>query len=258
MGSWGEAIILSVVVARVTFVLLFFRFYYECIGLLLLSIMSLFIEFVIGGNRLPHVESRSGTSPGLFLGALTVPIVLVSRLVQSHRLSCVHNSQDFGNFRLEYWASCVSSAGMLSLLSCSLSGQKGSYFAIGRKGYSFGKGSASTVCLALLVAAVSCSFLFPFKLVLVLLHAAICTPLFQYILSVFPGCASLGEAMLVANGIIVYFGNVCTYTFRRLVFPMTSSINDPFLAVARKDDISAVSQAILLGLLFVPQMYGTF
>ncbi|KAF8396537.1 hypothetical protein HHK36_018161 [Tetracentron sinense] len=64
------------------------------------------------------------------------------------------------------------------------------------------------------------------KLLWVLSHGFAAVRLIQHILDTFPSCVSIGEALLVTAGIVLYFGDMLAYTLAKglllglLLFPM--------------------------------------
>lgn len=76
--------------------------------------------------------------------------------------------------------------------------------------------------------------------------------LIQHFLRIFPSCASIGEAFLVAAGIVLYFGDMLLLTIRKLCGLLESSELVTAEYKISRSEISIIIQGLVLGLLLYP------
>ncbi|XP_073102813.1 dolichol kinase EVAN isoform X3 [Elaeis guineensis] len=167
---------------------------YEAAALCLLAVAGLVIEISAeSSTALDRFKTRPGASSGIQLGAVTLPTVMLSRLIQ---LSRALLRQD-----------------------------------VGPEGWFVTKNLLWLLC-----------------------HGLVTVFLIQYILRTFPSCASIGEALLVSSGLVLYFGDVLRHTLSKInFFFISSKLN--FKEYGSQSEIATVIQGLLLGLLLLPVFY---
>ncbi|KAL6979374.1 dolichol kinase [Sarracenia purpurea var. burkii] len=173
----------------------------ECLSLSLLTLFALIIEiFADFSNSLAQFKTRPGASSGILLGAVAIPSLMISRLIQ---LSRALSLQEVGIpelefLQLQYWAAiacCFSVLGFLGFILWQLANNI--------QPISAGCGwivKFSFSCLVL-CAAVCCVFLATrshigwsvvLKLLWVLCQGFAAVKLIQHVVHTFPFCASIG------------------------------------------------------------------
>uniref|UniRef100_A0A1D1XFZ3 dolichol kinase n=1 Tax=Anthurium amnicola TaxID=1678845 RepID=A0A1D1XFZ3_9ARAE len=258
----GERVVVSMFISRVLLSVPPSLFY-EAVGLCLLAVAALLLE--IAFERSPaavdRFRTRLGASSGILLGAITLPTVMLSRLIQLSRLLSIHDvgPEEIQHLSMQYWAVGVSCFSVLVFLFLALrhSFNSSSYFHRGIiQEAKFG-------IFYIIIYVIACSMslamksnegsLVAVKMLWLLSHGLACVTLIQHILHTFPSCASVGEALLVSSGLAFYFGDLLTYTLAKI---------DPFLLLSEsyfvngsKSHISTIIQGFLLGLLLLPAFY---
>ncbi|KAG1359665.1 putative dolichol kinase EVAN [Cocos nucifera] len=92
------------------------------------------------------------------------------------------------------------------------------------------------------------------NLLWLLCHGLATVFLIQHILHTFPSCASLGEALLVSSGLVLYFGDMLGQTLSKInSFLLPSKLN--FISYGTRSEIATVIQGLVLGLLILPVFY---
>ncbi|XP_022730868.1 dolichol kinase EVAN-like isoform X2 [Durio zibethinus] len=166
----------------------------QALSLSLLSLFSIFVEFRADDGSLSLFKTRPGASSGIMLGAVTLPTVMLSKLIQLSRA--------------------------LSLQKIELGG-----------------------------------FNTALKLLWLLCHGFAAVKLIQHLLNTFPCCASIGEALLVTSGLVLYFGDMLACTIskvcRLLISPELVSIRYGI----KRSEIGIIIQGVLLGLLIFSAVF---
>ncbi|KAM4096477.1 hypothetical protein ACJW30_08G107700 [Castanea mollissima] len=113
----------------------------------------------------------------------------------------------------------------------------------------------AVVCCVSIAATSHTGFHAVLKLLWVLLHGLAAVKLIQHVLSTFPSCASIGEALLVTAGIVLYFGDMLACTIAKV----TGYVDSLELVSAqygvKRSEISIIIQGVLLGLLLFPMVF---
>lgn len=232
----------------------------ESISLFSLSIFALFLDISAGnyasGDPFSNsFKTRPGVSSGIFLGAMTLPGLMLSKLIQMSRglsLSEV-GVLEFENLRLLYWATSICCFSMLVFLRC--------IFPQNTVGSTRNWSTRiSLSCIASYVA-VFCALSYStshsgwfitITLLWVVIHGLAATRLIQKILQTFPACASIGEALLVSAGLVIYFGDMIAYTMAKVSGYIASPALFDFLFQTKRSEISTINQGFTLGLLVFP------
>ncbi|KAJ4785344.1 Dolichol kinase [Rhynchospora pubera] len=229
-------------------------------ALCLLSLAALFLEISVenSNSSLQRFKTRPGASSGILLGATTLPSVMLSRLIQVSRVLSVHQNgaEELAYLDMQYWTVSASCLGVLLFFLYLL--------ATSRKRWCspFSQCSRELSCtyVCILLYMVNCYFCFTLKtdggwfgskMLYLISYGAVTAILIQHILRKFPSCASIGEALLVSAGMVLYFGDMLAHTLAKLSMlfvPLKSS----FISHGTHTEIATVIQGELLGLLLVP------
>lgn len=207
------------------------------------------------------VFPRPGASSGILLGTVTLPTVVLSRLIQLSRALTLNDIELEGGayLNIQYWAVSAGCFGVLIFIyqmlqqsprnTCSLHLWKSKAF------------RHSLLYTATYMLTVSLSFVgksynsmdVALKLLWLLFHGLATVILTSHILKTFPSCASIGEALLVSSGLVLYFGDMLAHTSSKITASLFSQFD--FVELGKKSEISTVIQGVLLGLLLLPALY---
>ncbi|KAH7295146.1 hypothetical protein KP509_27G034700 [Ceratopteris richardii] len=235
MDDYGEVVVTCLIVlVRVVFSLIDYRFMYEVLGLLCLSSAAFFTEVAVSrNNNLRLFNPRLDTSAGILMGAVCIPSVLVGRLVQRKRTASTWlDFNQLEDFKLHFWSSVTASIGLLVYIWVALSYRQSS-MSIKRERKSWMIFAAVILFLAILL---------PVKVLNVAFLVSFSIWIMNHIIQVFPHCTSLGEAVLVSNGLAVYLSNAFAHVFDKTLFD----------GYSKDDSVPAILQGILIGLLCIP------
>ncbi|CAI9268446.1 unnamed protein product [Lactuca saligna] len=228
---------------------------YEGLSFSLLTIFALFVEISVEsyGSAFPF-KTRPGASSGILLGAVTLPGVAISKLIQLSRALSVHEVgvEEVEFIRLQYWATSTTCLCVLVFLCfmCHHESKKTSSASLHNDCHM--KFSISSIALFTAVCYLSFSAKSSSKwnmaltLLWIVCHGVSAVKFIQHVLNTFPACASFGEALLVTAGFVVYFGDMFACTTARL-----SSI----AYEVERSEINTIIQGMLLGLLIIPILF---
>ncbi|GER27344.1 phosphatidate cytidylyltransferase family protein [Striga asiatica] len=237
----------------------------EAFSLSFLSLFALSVEITADDTSRPlahYLKTRPGASSGIFLGAVTVPGLMVSKLIQTLRSASLQKVQieEFEYLKLQYWAAAVSCLSVLIYLSlvCRRQGKRTSSMFSSSKWtpeYSF---ISIIFLVGFSLASLSGKIYGGWSLVLmslwVLIHGLAEVTLIQKIIHMFPACASLGESLLVTTGLVIYFGDMVAYTAANISYLASSSVLNVRYGFKRSE-ISIIIQGTIFGLLLFPMYY---
>ncbi|KAJ0502869.1 putative dolichol kinase [Helianthus annuus] len=236
---------------------------YEALGFCLLAVFALFVEISVEsyGSTNPF-KTRPGASSGIFLGAVTLPGLAVSRLIQLSRALSVNEvrTEDVEFLRLQYWATSTSCLCVLVFL-CFIFRHNSK-----PKSASFNSGWHTKFCISsIALFAALCCLSFAAKsstgrymaltLFWIVFHGLAAVKFFQHVLNTFPACASFGEALLVTTGFVVYFGDMFAFTIAKISKHLVSYGLRSITYGAKGSEISTIIQGMLLGLLLSPMLF---
>ncbi|XP_026401125.1 dolichol kinase EVAN-like isoform X2 [Papaver somniferum] len=240
--------------------------YYESLGLCLLAFAGLFIEICAeNSTSLNQFKPRPGASSGILLGAVTLPSVMLSRLIQLSRAveSKDIEPQELDYLIVQYWDVSATCFAVLLFLCCCVIRQSTNATSF-LKFRRFHNKEISLLYIAVYVA-VCCFSLarqsdfgshLAMKLFWVFCHGLAAVRLIQHFLHTFPSCASVGEALLVTSGLVLYFGDMIAYTLAKL---NTFLISPELLSEQygfKRSEIITIIQGFLISLLVFPVFYG--
>ncbi|KAF3795903.1 Dolichol kinase [Nymphaea thermarum] len=226
-GVWsGERVVVFLVIIQVLSSIASSWLLWEAMALVLLAVGGLLVEIFVDGSEFTHFQSRRGASSGILLGTVSIPLVMLSRLIQ---LSSGLTSQEVGSesamsleselayLNIQYWSASVGGLVVLIFLSSLLSSQKGS-----RKLWD--------LRYAL------------FSVFYFVLYATFC-------------CLSLAarfhtsEAMLAASGLVLYLSDALLYTVVK-----ANSLSSLQYGT-RRSQVDIIIQGALVSLLLFPMLY---
>ncbi|KAG9441921.1 hypothetical protein H6P81_017775 [Aristolochia fimbriata] len=223
----------------------------EAGGLCILAFGALLLEIASeSSNSLNCLKTRLGASTGILVGTVTLPAVMLSRLIQMLRALYIQavTPEEIGYMKIQYWAVSVSCICMLIFL-CGVrmgsSNKKNLFgmFLLQDTKYIFLLVSYAALCLISLVTKSYSDVHVALKLTWIFFQGAASVKLIQHILNTFPFCASIGEAFLATCGLVLFFSDMTAFTLSKLSF---------FQLGIGKSEISIIVQGLLLGFLLLP------
>ncbi|KAJ0963626.1 hypothetical protein J5N97_028748 [Dioscorea zingiberensis] len=229
--------------------------------LLFLAVAAFFTEISTEGSRsLSQFKTRPGASSGILLGAVTLPAVMLSRLVLLSRALSEHHvgAEDFVYTSLLYWAVAACSFGVLIL--CSVLHYSSNDTSSQFRGFPASKFTLFCITFYMtsyymsLGAKLYTAWHATMNLLWLLCHGVACVALIQHILYKFPYCASIGEAHLVTSGLVLYSGDMLALSLSKILSSLFS-VDNTFVEYGTKNEIHIVLQGMLLGLLLFPSFY---
>ncbi|XP_047982196.1 LOW QUALITY PROTEIN: dolichol kinase EVAN-like [Salvia hispanica] len=207
-------------------------------------------------------RTRPGVSSGVLLGAVTLPGLLLSKLVQTLRENSLQQVgvKEFEYLKSQYWAassSCVAVLIFLSLIGQCPGKSNSSICSPSRRNQIY-----SSICVIFFVGSGLASLsgklyggLSPVLISLwVLGHGWASIALIQKILETFPACASIGESLLVTTGIVIYFGDMLAYTASKISYLVSLKALFTQNGINR-GEISTIIQGMIFGLLLFSVFY---
>nr|GEY12587.1 dolichol kinase EVAN [Tanacetum cinerariifolium] len=115
----GERAVVLLFVTAIQYAATPLSFLYETLSFVILTLFAFFVEISVEshGSTLPF-KTRPGASSGILLGAVTLPGLAVSKLIQLRRGLLVNEVtvEDVAYIRLQYWATSTRRYMTLSLL----------------------------------------------------------------------------------------------------------------------------------------------
>ncbi|KAF5196245.1 Dolichol kinase evan [Thalictrum thalictroides] len=253
----GERTVVILFIARLLYSVPLFLLY-EGFALSLLALAGFYLEiFTENSTSLIQFKTRPGASSGILLGTVTLPAVMLSRLIQ---LSRAVQHSEIGYLILQYWAVSASCFGVLVFLRFTLR-----QLADGTKSLSIPNVRNAAIGLSYVIFyAAICFFSLAtntpglhvaLKLLWVFCHGMAAVKLILHIIHTFPSCASIGEALLVTAGLVLYVGDMLACTLVKIdVTLFSSKLVSPQYEM-KKNEISTIIQGILVGLLIFPILY---
>ncbi|XP_016755944.1 dolichol kinase EVAN [Gossypium hirsutum] len=231
-------------------------------SLSLLSLFSLVVEIRVD-NSPSLFKTRPGASSGIILGAVTLPTVMLSKLIQLSRAVSLQQIEigELEHMTMQFWAASACSCGVLIFLfivAWCAANKKNPHFSCSVWDAKFSLSCVilySAVCCISLATISHTGFNTALKLLWLLCHGFATVKLIQHLLSTFPFCASIGEANLVTSGLVLYFGDMLACTIskvcRLLIPPELVSIRYGI----KRSEIGIVIQGVLLGLLIFSAVF---
>ncbi|KAH9660592.1 Dolichol kinase EVAN [Citrus sinensis] len=237
------------------------------LNLAILSLFALFLDIRLDDSAaLSRFKTRPGASSGILLGAVTLPTVMISKLIQLTRAYSLQQIelQELEHMTMQYWATSASCFGVLIFLCLVvLSTPNTKRFP---RSFSVWDATLSIFCVAsyavtccVSLAAISHTGKFAtrrsntvLKLMWELYHGLVAVMLIQRLLDKFPSCASIGELLLVTVGLVLYFGDMLACTIAKVSGSLISTELVYIKYGIRRSEISIIIQGVVLGLLLFP------
>ncbi|KAH9660593.1 Dolichol kinase EVAN [Citrus sinensis] len=231
------------------------------LNLAILSLFALFLDIRLDDSAaLSRFKTRPGASSGILLGAVTLPTVMISKLIQLTRAYSLQQIelQELEHMTMQYWATSASCFGVLIFLCLVvLSTPNTKRFP---RSFSVWDATLSIFCVASY--AVTCCVSLAaishtgsntvLKLMWELYHGLVAVMLIQRLLDKFPSCASIGELLLVTVGLVLYFGDMLACTIAKVSGSLISTELVYIKYGIRRSEISIIIQGVVLGLLLFP------
>ncbi|EPS62134.1 hypothetical protein M569_12659, partial [Genlisea aurea] len=247
----GERAVVLLYLIRILCSTPFFLFP-EAFSLCSLSIFALSVEIAAdeASNPLSSAfRTRPGASSGIFLSAVTLPGLLVSKLIQTLRAESLLDEAAFEGLhylRLQYWAASASCLTVLIYL----------VFISKRHEDGINNTKHTSFCWILVYSLICIVLLGCWPLVVLLSwllgHGLASIKLMKKILHTFPACASIGESLLVTTGLVIFFGDMVAYTAAKVgvIFKFF------FLQLYfKRSEISTIIQGMVASILIFPLLY---
>ncbi|XP_074584915.1 dolichol kinase EVAN isoform X2 [Curcuma longa] len=237
---------------------------YESLALFLLSACGLLVEISVEGSSAPpRFKTRPGASSGILLGAVTLPAVMLSRLIQLSRVLLEKNvnPDDVSGLGMQFWIASASCFSVLIFfcLAFQHSPKNTTFFQLknfqtSNCGLMYMVLLSMALCYLSFTAKADSGSLPLLKFVWLICHSLASVMLIQHILLAFPSCASLGEVLLVSSGLVLYFGDALAHSLSKaLTFLSPSALT--FLKYGTHSEIAIVIQGVMLGLFLFPAFY---
>ncbi|KAL0460158.1 UNVERIFIED_CONTAM: Dolichol kinase EVAN, partial [Sesamum latifolium] len=235
----------------------------EACSLSLLSLFALCVEISADDDSNPlanYFRTRPGASSGILLGAVTLPGVMISRLIQSLRAFSLQEIgiEEIEYLKLQFWAASAICFTVLVFL-CIICRRQG------KISYSISSLSNldakfSLICLTLLVelGLVSLSW----KLLACSLDGIVgalsrihSSKINSENYPHFPRMCFYWESLLVTAGLVMYFGDMLAYTAARIPSFLASSKALLVLYGIKRSEIGTIIQGVIIGILIFPIFY---
>ncbi|KAL5565764.1 hypothetical protein UlMin_028928 [Ulmus minor] len=254
----GERAVVVFFVARVVFAVPpSLLFHGLALALLALAALSLEIRFEIS-NSLPLFKTSLGASSGILLGTVALPTVMMSKLIQISRALSLNevSIEELEHLTMQYWATSACCLGVLVYLCIVIWRAPDIVHSLGLR--SVWNANFSLSCIVFYAALCCVSLgtisLTGFNTVLksfwMLFHGLAAVKLIQHLLSTFPSCASIGEALLMSSGLVLYFGDMLALTIAKASRWLITS--EVIRYGSKRSEIGIIIQGLLLGLLLFP------
>ncbi|KAM7279430.1 hypothetical protein ACFE04_006564 [Oxalis oulophora] len=217
----GERVVVVVFISRILFSLPLSLLPHG-IALSLLALLALSVD-ILNSASLPF-KLRPSASSGILLGAVTLPALMLSQLIQLSRAFAIHHVQlqELQHMTMQYWATSASCFAVLIFI-CTLmwSAQNNTHaphyailknkkFALSCIAFYMG------MCYVSLATISHTGINVALKSLWVLCHGVAAVRLIKHLLNSFPSCASIGEALLVTSGLVLYFGDMLALTIAKV------------------------------------------
>ncbi|WOK98358.1 dolichol kinase EVAN [Canna indica] len=258
----GERTVVFLFISRVLFAAPVSVFY-EAVALFLLAVGGLLVEISAeGSTALRRFKTRPGASSGILLGTVTLPTVMFSRLIQLSRVLPDNDiaPEVIAGLNMQYWIVSASCFGVLILFSLALQDSPNNTSSFHLRSSQDSKYGLLHIVLYVAVCCMSFAmksdngWFFLMELFWLVCHALAAMVLIQHILKAFPACATLGEALLISGGLVLYFGDVLAHTLAKIfMLAISSTLN--FVGYVTYSEVAIVIQGMMLGLFLLPKFY---
>ncbi|KAH0925570.1 hypothetical protein HID58_017826 [Brassica napus] len=258
----GERVVVAVVVSRVLLSLPLSLISHG-FSLFLLCLSAFLIELRAESSPLllSRFSARRGASSGILLGAVTLPAVMMAKLVQLTRAISLHQAEqdELAHVTMQYWAASASCCAILIYLSVVMSqGKKNesSSSSVWLTRVSLtGTVLYGAACFVSLSMISHTGLNTSLKMVWMLFHGLAAVKLIRHLLFTFTSCASFGEALLVTSGLVLYFGDFLACTIAKICEKLIPVDLVSISYGIRRTETGIIVQGLLLGLLLFPMVF---
>ncbi|GMG98774.1 hypothetical protein Nepgr_000614 [Nepenthes gracilis] len=234
----------------------------ESIALFIIALAALFVEISAeSSDALGALKVRPGASSGILLGSVTLPAVMFSKLTQLSRALLLGEVEleGFENQSIVCWTTSVSCFSVIIFLFLVLQHSRHSSCSFSHSSWAVKFVFISIMLCAMVYLLVLSPYssngpLSLLKLLWMLGHGVATVELMQQIFHTFPSCASIGEALLVTAGLVIYSGDMLRSTIFKIHELWVSSEVDAKYTVKRSE-IGTIIQGMVLGLLLFPLIF---
>ncbi|GAB2223201.1 hypothetical protein Droror1_Dr00017339 [Drosera rotundifolia] len=233
----------------------------EAISLVVLAFSALAVEIAADGSSgaVAALKTRPGASSGILLGAVTLPAVMMSKLIQLSRASVIGEVEleGFEHARVLCWSSSVCCFVALAFIFQSVRFHGNKFVSLSRSSWILNCFIGIMFCATVYINHAASGYedlKWAVKVTWLLGHGAATVKLFHHILHTFPSCASIGEALLVSAGLALHSGDMLRSTIVKAEEYLVSSevvINHR----ANRSEISIIIQGMVFGLLLFPLFF---
>ncbi|XP_013631941.1 PREDICTED: dolichol kinase-like [Brassica oleracea var. oleracea] len=258
----GERVVVAVVVSRVLLSLPLSLISHG-FSLFLLCLSAFLIELRAESSPLllSRFSARRGASSGILLGAVTLPAVMMSKLVQLTRAISLHQAEqdELAHVTMQYWAASASCCAILIYLSVVMS--QGKKNESSSSSVWLTRASLTGTVLYGAACFVSLSMIShtglntSLKMLWMLFLGLAAVKLIRHLLCTFPSCASIGEALLVTSGLVLYFGDFLACTIAKICEKLIPVDLVSISYGIRRTETGIIVQGLLLGLLLFPIVF---
>ncbi|CAN7110865.1 unnamed protein product [Brassica rapa subsp. narinosa] len=258
----GERVVVAVVVSRVILSLPLslishgFSLFLLCLSAFLVEIRAETSPFLLS-----RFSPRRGASSGILLGAVTLPSVMLSKLVQLTRAISLHEAgqDELSHVTMQYWAASASCCAILIYLSVVMSQAKrteslSSSLWLTRVSLT-GTVFYGVACFVSLSMISHTGLNTSLKMLWMLFHGLAAVKLIRHLLCTFPSCASIGEALLVTSGLVLYFGDFLACTIAKICENLIPVDLVSISYGIKRTETGIIVQGLLLGLLLFPMVF---
>ncbi|KAM6596019.1 hypothetical protein CsatA_006543 [Cannabis sativa] len=235
-----------------------------CHGLALSLLALAALSLDVGAdylNSFPLFQTRPGASSGILLGAVTLPTVMLSKLIQIERAVSLKEIEieEFEHLTMQYWAASACCLGVIVLLCVLISNTPSNTHPLALHSTRHAKFSLTCIVLYTALCCVSLgtisltSFNTILKLLWMFCHGLAAVKLIQHLLNTFPSCASIGEALLVTSGLVLYLGDMLALTIAKACRLLITE--NMVRYGSKRSEIGVIIQGMLLGLLLFPVVF---
>nr|VDD50958.1 unnamed protein product [Brassica oleracea] len=258
----GERVVVAVVVSRVilspplSLISHGFSLFLLCLFAFLVEIRAETSPFLLS-----RFSPRRGASSGILLGAVTLPSVMLSKLVQLTRAISLHEAEqdELSHVTMQYWAASASCCAILIYLSVIMSQAKkteslSSSLCLTRVSLT-GTVFYGVACFVSLSMISHTGLNTSLKMLWMLFHGLAAVKLIRHLLCTFPSCASIGEALLVTSGLVLYFGDFLACTIAKICENLIPVDLVSISYGIKRSETGIIVQGLLLGLLLFPMVF---
>ncbi|KAK9691164.1 hypothetical protein RND81_09G180300 [Saponaria officinalis] len=253
----GERSVVLLLLTRILYSSSSSLLFFESIALSLLVALALFVEIFVDNSHFSiEFKTRPGASSGLLLGAVTLPALMLSKLIQLSRGLTLGEvaATDFQYEKLLFWAGYMSCFSVLLFVGLFVRRSSSSNHVM-----NFGFRSTVLCALAYIVVKLggaNYGLHLGLLFIWMLGHGVAAIKLIQHIFCSFPSCASIGEGLLMTIGLTTYAGDMLRSTLIKIVRVLMSSEVVFVKYIVKRSEISTIIQCYLLGLLLFPLLFN--